>query len=283
MNVILGPNNYGKSRVRLLRVTRREQQHEVKDLTFSIQFEGDFEAAHIAGDNRKILPTDTIKNTLYVLARQFPVEPIENFSMRLIEHFLTDNAQVSKVHVLAAEKYWNRIPMGGGGRSHRFAFASAGDEKRTSEVEGTREEFRIRAGIENLIVLKTAQSAFEGFLRDPYTTLGDTHDRILSTNLRAHWLYEGDETPFSQTWHSVRQVLLEAFADHDSRSLQHTLYAMGEAILKNFDPIREIRLSLPNQHYNLVDLSPFGLTNENAIFLPIDEPHGLIEATLKKG
>src|SRR5437870_4738929 len=238
MNVILGHNNYGKSRVRLLRVTRREQQHEVKDLTFSIQFEGDFEAAHIAGDNRKILPTDTIKNTLYVLAKQFPVEPIEDFSMHLIEHFLTDNAQISKVRVLAAEKYWNRIPIGG--RSHRFAFASAGDEKRTSEVEGTREEFRIRAGIENLIVLKTAQSAFEGFLRDPYTTLGDTHDRILSTNLRAHWLYEGDEIPFSQTWHGVRQVLLETFADHDSRSLQHTLYAMGEAILKNFDPIREI-------------------------------------------
>ena len=280
MNVILGHNNYGKSRVRLLRVTRREQQHEVKDLTFSIQFEGDFEAAHIAGDNRKILPTDTIKNTLYALAKQFPVEPIEDFSMHLIEHFLTDNAQVSKVHVLAAEKYWNRIPIGG--RSHPFAFASAGEEKRTSEVEGTREGFRIRAGIENLIVLKTAQSAFEGFLRDPYTTLGDTHDRILSTNLRAHWLYEGDEIPFSQTWHGVRQVLLETFADHDSRSLQHTLYAMGEAILKNFDPIREIRLSLPNQHYNLVDLSPFGLTNENAIFLPIDEPHGLIEATLKK-
>jgi len=280
MNVTLAQNNYGKSRVRLLRVTRREQQHEVRDLTFSIQLEGDFEAAHTAGDNRKILPTDTIKNTLYVLAKQFPVEPVEDFSIRLVGHFLTNNAQVSKVHVSAVEKYWNRIPIGGG--SHRFAFASAGDEKRTSEVEGTREEFRIRAGIENLIVLKTSQSAFEGFLRDPYTTLVDTHDRILSTNLRAHWLYEGNEIPFSQTWQGVRQVLLERFADHDSRSLQHTLYAMGDAILKNFEFVREIRLSLPNRHYNPVDLSPFGLTNENEIFLPIAEPHGLIEATLKR-
>jgi len=280
MNVTLAQNNYGKSRVRLLRVTRREQQHEVRDLTFSIQLEGDFEAAHTAGDNRKILPTDTIKNTLYVLAKQFPVEPVEDFSIRLVGHFLTNNAQVSKVHVSAVEKYWNRIPIGGG--SHRFAFTSAGNEQRTSVVEGTREELRIRAGIENLIVLKTSQSAFEGFLRDPYTTLVDTHDRILSTNLHAHWLYEGNEIPFSQMWHGVRQVLLENFANHDSRSLQHTLYAMGEAILRNFDPIREIRLSLPNQHYNLVDLSPFGLTNENEIFLPIDEPHGLIEATLKK-
>ena len=280
MNITLAQNNYGKSRVRLLRVNRRERQHEVKDLTFSIQFEGDFEAAHIAGDNRKILPTDTMKNTVYVLAKQFPVEPIEDFSMHLIEHFLTANAQVSKVRVLAVEKFWNRIPIGGG--VHRLAFASAGTESRTSETDGTREEFRIRAGIKNLIVLKTAESAFEGFLRGPYTTLGDTHDRMLSTNLRAHWLYEGNAIPFSQTWHSVRQVLLENFADHDSRSLQHTLYAMREAILKNFESIREIRLSLPNQHYNLVDLSPFGLTNENEIFLPTDEPHGLIEATLKK-
>jgi urate oxidase len=280
MNVTLAQNNYGKSRVRLLRVTRREQQHEVKDLTFSIQFEGDFDAAHIAGDNRKILPTDTIKNTLYALAKQFPVDPVEDFSMRLIAHFLTANSQISKVRVLAVEKHWNRIPTGGG--AHRFAFASAGNEKRTSEVDGTRREFRIRSGIENLMVLKTAQSAFEGFLRDPYTTLGDTCNRILSTNLRAHWLYAGNEIPFSQTWYGVRQVLLEKFADHDSHSLQHTLYAMGEAILNNFDSIREIRLSLPNRHYNLVDLSPFDLTNENEVFLPIAEPHGLIEATLKK-
>ena len=280
MKVTLAQNDYGKSRVRLLRVTRREQQHQVKDLTFWIQFKGDFEAAHIAGDNRKILPTDTIKNTVYILARQFPVEPVENFSMRLIEHFLTANPQVSKVHVLALEKYWNRIPIGGG--AHRFAFGSAGNEKRTSEVDGTRHEFRIHSGIENLMVLKTAQSTFAGFLRDPYTTLGDTRDRILSTNLRAHWLYDDSHISFSQTWHGVRQVLLETFADHDSRSLQHTLYAMGEAILKNFESIREIRLSLPNRHYNLVDLSPFGLTNENEIFLPIAEPHGLIEATLKK-
>lgn len=280
MNVTLAQNNYGKSRVRLLRVTRREQQHEIKDLTFSIEFEGDFEAAHAAGENRKILPTDTMKNTVYVLAKQFPAEPIEDFSMHLIEHFLTSNPGISKVRVLAAEKYWNRIPRADG--SHPFAFTSAGNEKRTSEVEGTREGHRIRAGIEDLIVLKTAQSAFEGFLRAPYTTLGDTHDRILSTNLRAHWLYEGDEIPFSPTWHGVRQVLLASFAGHDSHSLQHTLYAMAERVLKTFDPIREIRLSLPNLHYNLVDLSPFCLTNENEIFLPIDEPYGLIEATLKK-
>jgi urate oxidase len=281
MTVTLAHNNYGKSRVRLLRVTRGENQHDIKDLTFWIQFEGDFEAVHTAGDNRKILTTDTMKNTVYVLAKQYPAEPIEDFSMHLIEHFLTYNPQVSKVRIVAAEKYWNRIPVGGG--SHRFAFTSAGNERRMSEIEGVRGSYTIRAGIEDLIVLKTAKSAFVGFLRDPYTTLEDTRDRVLSTNLRAHWLYQGDEIPFSPTWHGVRQVLINTFADHDSQSLQHTLYAMGEAVLKSFDAIREIQFSLPNQHYNLVDLKPFGIENENEIFLPTDEPYGLIEAILKKG
>lgn len=280
MKVTLAQNDYGKSRVRLLRVTRQEKHHEIKDLTLAIQFEGDFEAAHTRGDNRKILPTDTIKNTIYALSKQYPAEAIEDFSMQLIEHFLTYNPQVAKARVEAEEKQWTRIPLGG--QPHGSAFARAGNEKRTSEVVGTREGNTIRAGIEDLVVLKTSQSAFEGFLRDPYTTLPETRDRILSTNVRARWLYEGDEIPFSPTWHSVRQALLENFAQHDSHSLQHTLYAMGEAVLKSFDMIREIRLSLPNQHYNLVDLSPCGLVNENEVYLPTEEPHGLIEATLRK-
>ena len=280
MTISLGQNNYGKSRVRLLRVNRQEQNHEIKDLTLAIQFEGDFESAHVAGDNSKILATDTMKNTAYVLAKEYPAEPVEEFSKHLIEHFLTYNPQVSLVRVVAAEKQWARILMGS--TPHRFAFTRAGNEQRIAEVEGNREGFTIRAGIDDLVILKTTQSAFEKFLRDPYTTLRDSRDRILSTNLRARWLYEPGEIPFSPTWHGVRRTLLENFATHDSQSLQHTLYAMGEAVLHSFDPIREIRLSLPNQHYNLVDLSPFGMTNDNEVFLPTDEPHGLIEATLKK-
>jgi urate oxidase len=279
MTICLTQNNYGKSRVRLLRVYRRHQ-HEIKDLTLSIQFEGDFDAAHTQGDNSQILPTDTMKNTVYVLAKQYPAEPIEDFSMHLIEHFLTYNPQVAKVTVTAAERFWQHVPVGSS--SHRFAFTSSGIEKRISEIEGRRSGLTIRAGIEDLIVLKTAQSAFEKFKRDPYTTLVDTRDRVLSTNLGAYWLYEGEEVPFSPTWHGIRQSLVETFANHDSRSLQNTLYAMGETVLQNFEAVREIRLSLPNQHYNLVDLQPFGLENENEVFAPVEEPYGLIEATVKK-
>jgi urate oxidase len=280
MTIRLGENSYGKSRVRLLRVVRQEGRHDIKELTLGIRFEGDFETAHTKGENRKILPTDTMKNTVYALARQYPVEAIEEFCLHLIEHFLTYNPQVSCVRIEAEENIWTRIPHGG--KPHASAFTRAGGEKRTAMLSGTREGIITRAGIDDLVVLKTTNSAFEGFLRDPYTTLKDARDRILSTAIHADWLYEGSELEFGPTWYGVRKTLLEAFAEHDSHSLQHTLYAMGEAVLGSFDRISEIHLSLPNRHYNAVDLSAFGMDNPAEVFLPTDEPHGSIEATLRK-
>jgi len=280
MTIKLGKNNYGKSRVRLLRVVRQEGRHDIKEATFEIRFEGDFETAHTIGENRKILPTDTMKNTVYALSRQYPVEAVEEFCSHLAEHFLTYNPQVSRVRIEAAETLWARIPHGG--KPHASAFVRAGSEKRTAMLSATREATTIRAGIDDLIVLKTTKSAFEGFLRDPYTTLKEDRDRILSTAIHADWLYEDDEIEFSASWHGIRQVLLETFAEHDSLSLQHTLYAMGEAVLATFDRITEIHLSLPNKHYNKVDLFAFGMDNPAEVFLPTDEPHGSIEATLRK-
>jgi urate oxidase len=279
MAIKLGENSYGKSRVRLLRLFRQQGRHDVKELTLGIRFEGDFEAAHTKGDNKKILPTDTIKNTVYALSRQYPVEANEELAQHLIEHFLTYNPQISSVSVDLTEHLWSRIAFGG--KPHASAFTQAA-EKRTAAVRGTREGNTIRAGIEDLVVLKTAKSGFEGFLRDPYTTLKEDRNRILATVIRAHWLYDADEIQFSTTWHGARQSILDTFAEHDSRSLQQTLYAMGEAVLSNFDHIREIHLSLPNKHYSLVDLSPFGMDNPAEVFLPTEEPHGLIEATLRK-
>ena len=280
MTVKLGQNNYGKNRVRLLRVNRQTDRHDVKELTLAIGFEGDFESAHAKGDNRKILPTDTMKNTVYALARQYPLETAEEFASHLIEHFLTYNPQVSRVRIDAEENHWGRIPLGG--KPHATAFTRSGQETRTAELDGTRERTSIRAGLAGLIVLKTAKSAFEGFLRDPYTTLAEDKSRILSTSITASWLYQGDEVEFGPVWHGIRQSMLDAFAEHDSHSLQHTLYAMGEAVLNNFESVREIRLSLPNKHFHLVDLTPFGLDNPAEVFLPTDEPHGLIEATLRR-
>ncbi len=252
MAIRLAESTYGESQVRLLRVAKQEGRHDIRELSFAIRFEGDFEAAHIKGDNRKILPADTMKNTVYALARQHSIEALENFALHVIEHFLTYNPQVSRVVVEAGENIWARLPHGG--KPHSWAFARAGDERRTALLSGTREGTAVRAGIANLVVLKTTKYAFEAFKKDPYTTLKD----------------------------AVRLMLLETFAEHDSQSLQHTLYAMGEAILNNFENVGEISLSLPNKHFGLVDLTPLGMDNPGTVFLPADEPHTLIEATLKK-
>jgi urate oxidase len=280
MAIHLGENSYGKSRVRLLRVARQEGRHDIKELTIAIRFEGDFETAHTKGDNSKILPTDTMKNTVYALARQHSFETVEEFGLHLMEHFVTYNAQVARVRIEIAESLWARLPHGG--KPHATAFTRSGGEKRTVVLIGTREGTTIRAGVADLVVLKTTNSAFEKFLRDPFTTLKEDRNRILATAIEADWLYPDEEVEFGPVWHGVRQLLLETFAEHKSLSLQHTLYAMGEAVLNNFDSIREIHLSLPNKHFNLIDLDPLGMDNPAEVFLPVEEPHGSIEATLRK-
>lgn len=279
MSVILAGNHYGKSRVRMVKVTRHPDRHDLKEVTVGIQFEGDFETSYTAGDNSKVLPTDTMKNTVYALAKENPVEQIEEFALGLIAHFLKSNPQVRQVRIEIAENLWTRITVAG--KPHNFAF-TRGNEKRIAMVTGTRSGVSVEAGIEDLMVLKTRGSGFKGYLKDRYTTLQETSDRILATAIRASWLYAGPKIEFGAYWCGVRQLLLDTFAEHESRSVQHTLYAMGEAVLKTYEDILEIRLSLPNKHCLLVDLAPFGLENNNEIFVPVDEPHGLIEARLTR-
>jgi len=280
MAIRLGRNNYGKSRVRLLRLTQHNGRHEIKELTLAISLEGDFEAVHTKGDNSKVLPTDTMKNTVYALARKYTVKTVEEFSHLLTDHFLSHNSNVTRVTVNATEDLWTRIPLAG--KPHPSAFTRSGEEKRTAMLDGSGAGVSIRAGIVNLVALKTTNSAFEGFLRDSYTTLKEARDRILATSIRADWLYDGETIDFESAWEGIRKTLLETFAIHESESLQHTLYAMGEAVIESFGQVREIHLSLPNKHYNLVNLSPFGMDNAAEVFLPTDEPHGLIEGTVQR-
>jgi urate oxidase len=280
MAIRLGKNNYGKQCVRLLRRSKNEGRYNIKELTLGIRLEGDFETAHMKGDNRKVLPTDTMKNTVYALARKHPIESTEQFCVQLVDHFLARNSQVSRAHVEATETLWARLQIGD--KFHPHTFTRSSQETRTASVRGTREEKTVCAGIDGLVVLKATDSAFEDFLRDEYTTLKEDRNRILATEIRSNWTYRDDRVKFDEIWHGVRQAMLKTFAELDSLSLQHTLYAMGETVLNNFDYIGEISLSLPNKHYNLVDLALLRLDNPSEIFLPTDEPHGLIEATLRK-
>ncbi|MGB6822990.1 MAG: urate oxidase [Candidatus Acidiferrales bacterium] len=282
MNVKLAHNNYGESRIRLLRVVRRGSVHELKDLTLSIHFEGDFDDAHTAGDNRKILPANTMTNTVYVLARQYPAEAVEEFALHIVEHFLTYNPQLSRIRVAVKEHPWSRILIAE--KPHGSAFVSNAGERRTTHITATREHTILQSGIENLVVLKTTGGAFEGFLRDPYTTAKEASNSVISVNIDATWTYETSESeaPYSAAWHGIRKILLETFANHEGRSLQHTVYAMGQAVLDNFEAIAEIQLALADNLYSPVDLKPFGMENESEVFMPAEEPHGLIEATLRR-
>ena len=279
MAIRLGENNYGKQRVRILQVSRHADRDDIKELTLGIRLEGDFDSAHTKGDNRKVLPTDTMKNTVYALARQHPIDSPEGFCWHLADHFLARNSQVSRVRVEAMQTLWTRLSLDG--KPHPHTFTGSDNAKRTATLDATRTEKLLHSGIAGLVVLKTTGSAFENFLKDEYTTLKEDRNRILATSIHATWLYRKITVDFDLNWQGVRQTLLETFAGHESESLQHTLYAMGEAVLKKFADAREIHLSLPNKHYNLVDLSPFHMENPKEIFLPTDEPHGLIEATLR--
>ena len=280
MDIELAANSYGKSRVRLVRVTRHAEQHELKDIAVDIQLEGDFGAVHTHGDNRQVLATDTMKNTVYVLAAEKPVGEIEDFGRRLIIHFLAHNPQISQVRIHIAEQNWGRITVQG--RPHPSAFIGAGNERRTTAVTGTRDTISLQSGLEGLLLLRTAGSAFAGYIKDPYTTLPETSDRIFCTVVKAQWSYAPGTVHFGECWNGVRSALLETFATHDSQSAQHTLYAMAEAALQSCGALSEIWLSLPNRHHVGFDLSRFDIPNRNEVFVPTDEPFGLIEATVRR-
>lgn len=286
MAVTLTGNSYGKSEVRLVTVRRGADPadpHALKDVTVAIRLEGGFATAYTEGDNSGVLATDTMKNTVYALAAEHPFDDIEDFGLALSAHLLQADPHIASVRVELAEHLWERIEAAGA--PHPHAFRRAGTERRTAVVNRTVDAVRVLAGVEDLVVMKTAKSAFEGFPRDRYTTLKETADRLLATALRATWRYSRPpvaDTAFGPLWNDVRRVLLTTFAEHDSRSVQHTLYAMGEAVLETLD-VEEIHLAMPNRHHIPVNLEPFGLENRNEIFVATAEPYGLIEATLRRG
>lgn len=264
-----------------MKVARSGSRHELQNLTVNIALEGDFDTIHTLGDNSLCLPTDTMKNTVYALAGQTQeIERIEAFGQRLGEHFLAGNPQVSRATIDIFETGWKRMKFDGGEHDHSFVKGSG--EKRTAKITAKRDKVTIESGIEDLIVLKTTKSGFVGFIKDALTTLPETTDRIFSTAIKATWIYSTADAANDATFQAIRQTILKVFADHDSLSVQHTLYAIGDAILNKFPEVEEIAFSLPNIHCLPVDMTKFGQTNDNRIFVPTDEPHGLIEARLAR-
>jgi len=280
MPVILTQNAYGKSKVRLTKVTRRPDRHDLVEWSVDIQLEGDFAAAYADGDNRLVVATDTMKNTVYALARDIDLASPENFALRLSEHFLAKYPQVSTAAIAIHEQAWQRIDVDG--QPHPHAFIGSGPERRVCRVARTRSGPHLRAGIEGMIVLKTANSAFRNFHHDEFRTLPDTDDRIMATEVSAEWPYESTSVDGNACFDLIRRTLLKTFAEHKSLGVQHTLYAMGEAALAACSAIDEISLTMPNRHRLPINLAPFNRTNPNEIFVATDEPHGLISGTFRR-
>jgi urate oxidase len=271
-------NAYGKAAVRLVKVDRAAAAHALHDLTVAVQLQGDFGPAHTAGDNSQVLPTDTMKNTVYALARQGPVDAPEEFGKRLARHFLGACPAARRAVIELAVCRWDRAKVDGADHDHTFVQGPA--ERRLATITMDEAGTAVEAGLEGLGLLKTTGSAFVDFLRDGYTTLKETDERVLATAVEARWMYARPVRDYSATWSAVRASLIETFARHQSASVQHTVYAMGEAALACCGEIGEIRLVLPNRHHLLVDLAPFGLDNPNEIFVATQEPYGRIEAVI---
>lgn len=278
---VMVQNAYGKSKVRLTKVMRQKEQHVLKEICVEIQLEGEFERAYTDGDNSQVVATDSMKNTIYALASSHRLEDIESFGKSLAEHFLTTYGHVRKCTIQLAEELWQRITIDG--KPHSHAFFGAGDEKRFAQIQATPKHIEVQSGIDGLKLVKTTDSEFWGFVRDKYTTLPEVRDRIFGTSVAVRWLYQGVNPNFGASYEAVRKAVLEVFATHRSLGVQHTLHEIGQVVLERVPDIREITITMPNEHRIPFNLQPFGLENKNEIFVATDEPYGLISATIKRG
>jgi urate oxidase len=284
MAIVLGPNQYGKAETHLVRVYRDTPRHEIRDLTVSTALRGDFTDAHVSGDQSAVLPTDTQKNTVFSLAKEQGVGAVEDFALAVADHLIDHTPAARGCRVEIDEAPWARIEVDGGGHDHAFVQRGGGSRSTVVNVEGrgsARQRYVV-SGVKDLVVLKSTGSEFHGFLKDEYTTLAETHDRILATSLVTRWRYDHTDVAWDAAHAAIRALLLARFATIHSLALQQTLYGMGQAVLEKHPEVAEIRFSAPNRHHFLVDLSPFGVQNPGEVFYAADRPYGLIEAAVQR-
>ncbi|MET3721740.1 MULTISPECIES: factor-independent urate hydroxylase [unclassified Arthrobacter] len=279
--IILGSNQFGKAEVRVVKITRDTERHQIEDLNVTSQLRGDFEAAHLDGDNSHVVPTDTQKNTVYAFAREGVGSP-EAFLLRLGEHFTSSFEWVDGGRWEAESYSWNRIQAHGA--EHDHSFVRNGQEVRTAVLVRDGATEHLISGLKDLTVLKSTESGFAAYPKDKYTTLQETTERILATDVAARWRFrtgtDFSSFDFNKNYDDVKSLLLEGFTENYSHALQQTLFDMGTKVLEAHPEIDEIKFSMPNKHHFLVDLSPFGLDNPNEVFFAADRPYGLIEATV---
>lgn len=277
--------NYGKQRVRVLKVLRptggaAAGRYDVKELEVGVRLEGDFELSYSAADNSKVVPTDTMKNTVQVMAHRHLGLETEPFVLLLAEHFLATYSQIERVTLETSECRWGRLTVQG--QPHDFAFSAEAARPVVRAVAARGNGVELCSGIEDLLVMKPTGSGFAGFPRDQYTTLPEAHDRVFATVIEASWRYASAPSSYLVANETILAALLEVFAVPYSPSVQATLYQMAGAALAVCGEIDQVTLKLPNKHYLPANLAPFGLDGTGVSFLPTDEPHGQIEATVAR-
>jgi urate oxidase len=284
MGISLGANQYGKAESRVVRIYRDRARHEIVDLNVSSSLRGDFSEAHVTGDQAAVLPTDTQKNTAFAYAKQHGVSSPEDYAIALGQRLLEATPKADSTQIRVEEYPWDRITVADS--EHDHAFVQRGGAVRTTVVtvdgRGSQERVWVISGLQDLVLLKSTGSEFKGFLKDQYTTLPETDDRILATSLVARWRYAAGEVSWNERYATIRAALLETFATTYSHALQETLYLMGRRVLESCDDVAEIRFSAPNKHHFLVDLAPFGLSNDGEVFVAADRPYGLIETSVQR-
>ncbi len=278
----LGSNRYGKAHVRLAKVKRgADGTHELTELEAQILATGDFRECYEVGDNASILPTDTIKNTVYGLAAQTEIRSIEEFGLVIGQHLLQHSRFMGGVVTTLQETSWDRLNVSG--TPHPHAFIHRQPHRAVAEVSVPREGApRLTSGIDGLTILKTTASAFSGYLRDEWTTLPETRDRFFCTIVRARWDWRAAPKDYRRANAAALDAMLHVFATEFSESVQATMWSMGKAAMEAVSEIARVSLALPNRHYLPVDVTRFGLPERHEIFLPTDEPHGQIEAVIER-
>lgn len=274
-------HRYGKAQVRVLKKLQRDGLHLIKELEVQVLLAGDFESSYSIGENRLVVATDTMKNTVNVFALEKLEEQTELFALSLSEHFLEKYPQISTVTIETSERIWERLR--GDGQPSPSNFLAPQKFTPICEVHATRTQTRLVSGIRDLIIMKTAGSSFAEFQRDEFTTLPETQDRILATSMTSRWTFAATPSDYNKTNADILDAMLDGFVAHDSPSVQKTMYDMASAALDRCPDISEVNLVMPNLHCLLVDLKPFGRVNPNTLFVPTDAPHGLIEATIERG
>jgi urate oxidase len=277
---VIRASSQGESRVRVLRIVRRGDRHDARDLSVACRFEGSFVAAFREGRADGLLPGETLKNIVYGVARERGAEDIEVFGLALCERLLTEHPQLTRVRVDVDEQRWARLEAGG--RVQGQAFAAGSPEKRTAAVTSNGAQTAVVSGIEDLVLMRTS-----GLVeRDPREAdpsgVTDGVQRLLVAALSARWTYTSADVTFASYRQGVRATIVDTFAWHATRSVQHTLYNIADVVLASYQEIADITLALRERPYRPADLFSEGVDNPDELFVALNEPLGVVEVTVER-